>query len=396
MPSWLPILLGFLTAIGPISTDMYLPAFPAIEASFGTETGTAQITLATWFIGLAVGQITQGTLADRFGRRGPLLVGTLIYTAGSIGCALAPDLATLAAFRCVAAFGGSASMVIPRAVVRDVSEGLGATRLMSRLMLVSGVAPILAPSLGGLLLGVADWRAIFWVAALYGVVSCVIVWWKLPDTLAPQNRVSLGVVSLLARYADILRDPTFLTHMLMGGFMMFLMFAYLGGAPGVFIEVFQVSPQLFGALFGVNAVGFIGMSQLNPYLVGRFGGGKVISWGSRVSALAVLVLLFVSITGPFGLLSVFGPIFVAVASSSLVLPNSAVGALARQAMRAGSASALMGTLQFALAASASLVVGLLSDGTVRPLAITMLIGVSGALVSDLFRRRALRRLAVTG
>ncbi|MFC0408044.1 multidrug effflux MFS transporter [Roseomonas elaeocarpi] len=396
MPSWLPILLGFLTAIGPISTDMYLPAFPAIEASFGTETGTAQITLATWFVGLAVGQITQGTLADRFGRRGPLLVGTLIYTAGSIGCALAPDLGTLAAFRCVAAFGGSASMVIPRAIVRDVSEGLGATRLMSRLMLVSGVAPILAPSLGGLLLGVADWRAIFWVAALYGVVSCVIVWWKLPDTLATQNRVSLGVVSLLTRYADILRDPTFLTHMLMGGFMMFLMFAYLGGAPGVFIEVFQVSPQIFGALFGVNAVGFIGMSQLNPYLVGRFGGGKVISWGSRVSAVAVLVLLFVSITGPFGLLSVFVPIFVAVASSSLVLPNSAVGALARQAMRAGSASALMGTLQFALAASASLVVGLLSDGTVRPLAITMLIGVVGALVADLFRRRALRRLAVTG
>lgn len=388
MPSWLPLLLGFLTAIGPISTDMYLPAFPAIEESLGSGAGSAQVTLATWFMGLAVGQITQGTLSDRFGRRGPLLVGTAIYTLASVGCAVAPDLATLSICRALAAFGGSASMVIPRAVIRDKAEGLEATRLMSRLMLIMGVAPILAPSLGGLLLGVADWRMIFWVSAFYGILSCLLVWRFLPDTLPPELRVSLGAASLLARYIAILRDPSFVTHMLMGGFMMFVMFAYLGGVPPVFIEIFGVSPQVFGMLFGINAIGFIGMSQVNPWLVGRYGYHRVMSWAARFSCAAILVLVVVTLTGPFGLLSVFLPIFFAIAASSLIMPNAAVGALSRQATRAGSASALMGMLQFTIAASASLVVGVLSDGTARPLAFTMLFGVCGALVADWFRRRA--------
>jgi DHA1 family bicyclomycin/chloramphenicol resistance-like MFS transporter len=144
--SWLPLLLGFLTAVGPISTDMYLPSFPALETALGAPVGSAQITLATWFGGLAVGQITQGTLSDRFGRRGPLLVGTLVYTLGSAACALSPNLFWLSVFRAATAIGASASMVIPRAMVRDLSDGMAAARLMSKLMLVMGVAPILAPS----------------------------------------------------------------------------------------------------------------------------------------------------------------------------------------------------------------------------------------------------------
>src|SRR5579859_2800345 len=156
-PVWLPALLGLLSAVGPISTDMYLPAFPAIEAALGGRPGTAQVTLATWFLGLAVGQITQGSLSDRFGRRGPLIVGTGLFTVASIGCALAPDLATLSAMRLLAAIGGSASMVVPRAIVRDLSDGHAAARMMSRLVLVMGVAPILAPTLGGFVLATLGW-----------------------------------------------------------------------------------------------------------------------------------------------------------------------------------------------------------------------------------------------
>jgi DHA1 family bicyclomycin/chloramphenicol resistance-like MFS transporter len=174
-PSWLPILLGFLTAVGPVSTDMYLPAFPAIEASLGAGDGSAQLTLATWFVGLAFGQLTQGSLADRFGRRRPLLVATAFYTLASAGCALSPNLATLSAMRFLAGFSGSASMVIPRAIVRDLADGHEAARLMSRLILVMGAAPILAPTLGGLVLGFGSWRTIFWIATAYGAICTVLV-----------------------------------------------------------------------------------------------------------------------------------------------------------------------------------------------------------------------------
>ncbi|MFT8243827.1 multidrug effflux MFS transporter [Roseomonas sp. BN140053] len=379
MPSWLPLLLGFLTAINPVSTDMYLPAFPAIESSLGTASGAAQLTLATWFLGLAVGQITQGTLSDRFGRRGPLLVGTALYTVASVGCALSTDLVTLSAFRFVAAFGASASSVIPRAIVRDVADGLAAARVMSRLMLVMGVAPILAPTLGGFLLGVASWRAIFWVTTAYGVVSMLLVWRFLPDTLPVQMRMRLGFTGLLSRYVDVATDRAFITNVVMGAFVLFVLFAYLSGAPEVFIAGFGLDPQRFAILFGLNAAGFIAVSQINPRLVARFGPHRVIRWGVFLSALAVLVLVFNAVLGLGGMLGIFLPIMASTAAGTLVLPNAAVAALSRHASRAGSASALMGTLQFSIAALATLLVGLFSDGTARPMALTMLIGVAGAL-----------------
>src|ERR1700733_5891249 len=182
-PTWLPSLLGLFIAVGPAATDMYLPAFPAVEATFGTEPGTAQLTLATWFAGLAVGQITQGTLSDRFGRRIPLMVGFLVFTLATLGCALAPILTVLAIFRAVAAFGASAGMVIARAMVRDLSEGQAAAIMMSRLILVMGVAPILAPTVGGAILAFTHWRVIFWLLTLYGVVCIVRAWKVLPETL---------------------------------------------------------------------------------------------------------------------------------------------------------------------------------------------------------------------
>ena len=256
-PVWLPFLLGVLTAVGPLSTDMYLPAFPDIEASLGGRPGTAQITLATWFAGLAIGQITQGTLADRYGRRVPLIVGTAIYTVANAGCALAPDLFTFSALRFVAALGGSAGMVIPRAIVRDLADGHAAAQLMSKLMLVMGVAPILAPTLGGLVLTVAPWHAIFWITAVYGAVCCLLVWRLLPDTLPSERRVRVGVSLLVPRFIAILRDRVFLAWTLMGGFGMFSMFAYIGGSAPVLIQRFHFTPPQYGMLFGLSAGMFI-------------------------------------------------------------------------------------------------------------------------------------------
>jgi DHA1 family bicyclomycin/chloramphenicol resistance-like MFS transporter len=387
MPSWLPLLLGFLTAIGPISTDMYLPSFPGIEGEFGTGPGSAQLTLATWFIGLAVGQVAQGTLSDRFGRRGPLMVGTLIYTFASIGCALAPSMGWLAAFRCLAAFGGSASSVIPRAVVRDMATGLEAARLMSRLILVMGAAPILAPSLGSALLGAAGWRSIFWVMAAYGAISCLLVWKLLPDTLAAERRLRLGLVAMLQGYGRVVTEPAFLTHALLGSAVMFVMFAYISGAPAIYIEHFGITPGQFAIVFGCSAAGFIGGAQLNPRLVGRFGPGRVLTVASAILLASALLLTVLGWTGWGGMWGVFLPVILMLSASSLIMPNSAVGALARHGQRAGTASALMGTMQFAVAALGSTAVGLLADGTPRPVALVILFGAFMTVLLNQLRRR---------
>lgn len=386
-PRWLPILLGVLSAVGPVSTDMYLPAFPALQAALGRYGGSAELTLATWFFGLAVGQITQGSLSDRFGRRGPLIAGTLVYTVASAGCALSPDLVTLSVFRAIAAFGGSASMVIPRAIVRDISSGNDAARLMSRLILVLGAAPILAPTLGGLVLGIATWRAIFWMATGYGAICCALVCWKLPDTLPVDHRVPLDAVRLGRRMAGILVERGFVTHTLVGGLCMFATFAYLGGAPGVFEGLFHLTPPLFGAMFGVCAAGFIGSAQVSPMLLGRYGPSRLIRVAVR-SMLGFTGAMFALATiwdGPWWALAVC--IFLTFCCMGFILPNATVGALARHAGHAGSASALMGMLQFLLGAFSGLAVGLLADGTARPMAGLMLLGAVGATLADRARPR---------
>ena len=384
-PIWLPILLGVLTAVGPLSTDMYLPAFPAIEASRGGRPGTAQVTLATWFAGLALGQITQGSLSDRYGRRGPLILGTLVYALANAGCALAPDLVTLSALRFVSAFGGSASMVIPRAVVRDLADGHAAARLMSRLMLVMGVAPILAPTRGGLVLGFAQWHAIFWLTAVYGAVCCVLVWRLLPDTLAPERRIGLGVASLAGRYAGVLRDRVFLAYAIMGGCGMFGMFAYIGGSSPVLIEHYGFTPLMYGMVFGCSAGMFILSSQVTPSLILRFGPARVIRAGVSAYLLATCTRLACALLHLGGALGIVLPAVLAMGSMGLVMPNSAVGALSRHAAQAGSASALMGTMQFCLAAASGVLVGALTDGTARPMAVLMVLGAAGTVAADRLR-----------
>ena len=380
------MLLGFITAVGPLSTDMYLPAFPAIEASYGAVAGTAQITLASWFAGLAVGQITQGTLSDRFGRRGPLIIGLLVYTLASVGCALAPSLAVLTIMRAVAAFFGSASMVLPRAVVRDLADGHDAARLMSQLMLVMGAAPILAPGIGGSVLLIASWHAIFWFAAVHGLVSLVLVWRLLPETLPRERRIRLGLANLLSRYGAILRDRSFFMHACIGSFAMFGLFSYLGGSSPVYIGLYGLSAAACGGLVGLCAAGFIFGSQLAPRLLSWYGSGRVLRWGVRAFLLATLVLSGFAFAGGFGLWSVVVPVMVCTTSMGIVLPNATVGALTRQAANAGSASALMGTLQFLLAAISGSLVGLLTDGTARPMAALMVLGAACATLAD-WRRK---------
>jgi DHA1 family bicyclomycin/chloramphenicol resistance-like MFS transporter len=387
-PAWLPILLGFLTAVGPATTDMYLPAFPAIEASFGAPAGSAQLTLAAWFAGLSVGQLSQGTLSDRFGRKRPLVVATAIYTLACLGCALAPSIQWLAAFRALAAVGASAGMVIPRAMVRDLAEGHAAAVLLSRLSLVMGAAPILAPTLGSAVLAFADWRGIFWILTAYGATCCVLVLLLLPDTLPKERRIRLNVHEQLNRYRVILSERGFLTHASMGGFATFAFFAYLGGSSPVFIQGFGLTPARYAMVFGLNSFGLICCAQLNPLLLRYFGHFRVLRGVSRVHLAATATLTLIAFAGLHTLPLVIAPIFVAVSCMGMLNPNSIVGALARHQHHAGSASSVMGTGQYLLGAVSGLLVGFATDGTPRGMAVLMLLGSIGMMIADAHRPRA--------
>jgi MFS transporter, DHA1 family, multidrug resistance protein len=386
-PPWLPILLGFLTAVGPATTDMYLPAFPAIETSFGSPAGSAQLTLAAWFAGLAFGQITQGTLSDRYGRKRPLIVATLVYTVACLGCALAPSIEWLAAFRALAAIGASAGMVIPRAMVRDLASGHAAAVLLSRLSLVMGAAPILAPTIGSAVLGFADWRGIFWILTAYGAACWALVVALLPDTLPPDRRIRLSPGEQLARFRGILAERGFLTHAAMGGFATFAFFAYLGGSSPVFIQGFGLTPTRYAMIFGANSFGLICCAQLNPLLLRRFGHFGVLRGVSRVHLAATLTLMVIAYGGWHSLPLVVAPVFVAISCMGMLNPNTIVGALARHQHHAGSASSVMGTGQYLLGALSGLMVGLATDGTPRGMAMLMLMGSVGMVAVDRWRPR---------
>ncbi len=385
--SWLPSLLGYFIAVGPAATDMYLPAFPAVEHTFGTAPGTAQFTLATWFAGLAVGQITMGTFSDRFGRRAPLIIGTATFTLAAMGCALAPSLTWLAIFRALAAIGASAGMVVPRAMVRDLADGHHAAIMMSRLTLVMGVAPILAPSIGGAVLTFANWRIIFWILALYGAGGCAMAWRLLPETLPPERRVLLRPAKQLERSASILHDRAFLTHAAMGAGGSFCMFAYLAGSSPVFILGFGLAPWQFALIFGLCSCGLIAGSQINARLLPRVGLSFMLRVIARVSLGATATLAALAFAGVHVLPLIVAPIFIALSCQGFSNGNTTAGALQRHAGHAGSASALMGTAQYTLGATSGLLVGFFTDGTPRGMAALMLCGSIAMVIADRLRPR---------
>lgn len=389
MPVWLILLLGSLSAVGPLSTDMYLPAFPVLDATLGGGTGSAQITLAAWFAGLAVGQFTQGPFSDRLGRRAPLLVGMSIYTLGSIGCATSHGIWSFTAFRFLAALGGSAGMVIPRAIVRDIATGPQGARIMSQLMLVLGVVPILAPTLGGMVLSVASWRWIFWIATFYGLISLLLVAWTLPDTLPRENRLRLPPVEVLGRYLTILTDRSFLSNTCICGFASFVIFAYLSGAPIAFERILRFSPTQFGVLFGVNAFFYILCTQINAHVVHRVGMERLLNFGIGllvVSSSLFLVLVLAGIAGSGRpALYVSLPIMGMLASMGFISPNATVFALAGHARHAGSASALLGTLQFGLGSISGIAMGVMRPTSLMPMAIIIMGGVVGLVLANASR-----------
>ncbi len=378
----LTLILGILAAVGPFSIDMYLPAFPLLAQSLGTSVAAVQLTLATYLAGLAVGQIVYGPLADRLGRRLPLLVGLAVYIVASFACAAATSLEVLAAARFVQALGASAGMVISRAVVRDHFDERESAGIYSSLMLVMGAAPILAPLIGGQLAPFAGWRSLFFALAAIGAAMFAMVYAALPESLSAEARSRSGALQTVRAMGGIVRNVRFLRFTLAGGAIQAAMFAYISGSPFVFIEIFGVDPKHYGLLFGANAVGLIAASQLNRWLIPRIGtlralrGGIVVATGAFAGVFAA--------SGPGASLAVVAPlIFVGIASVGLVLPNATASAMAPFGKDAGLASAVLGTLQTACGALAAVAVSLLSNGTAGPMAIVMLASAGVALAAVL-------------
>jgi DHA1 family bicyclomycin/chloramphenicol resistance-like MFS transporter len=366
LPGWL-ILMGALTAIGPFSIDLYLPAFPAIAAGLRVSQGDVERTMAAYLIGLSAAQIFYGPLADRYGRKPPLLVGLSLYVVASLGCALAVDIQSLTWWRAIQALGGAAGIVIPRAVIRDHYETQEAARAMSLLLLIMGLAPILAPLIGGQLLLLTGWRGIFGLMLAAGVALMAAMLFIMKESLPAERVIRLSWRSIAGNYWGLLRHRGFMAHSLAGGLGQAGMFAYIVGSPRVFIELYGVDPQHYGLLFGLNAAGLIAGAQVSARLLRRHPPQTLQRRALVTLALASLAAVGLTLAGWMTLPLLMACLIGYMVSQGFVNPNSAALALAEQGRRLGAASALLGTLQLSCGAFAGLCVSLWQSDTPLPL-----------------------------
>ena len=362
------VLLGTLTAFAPVSIDMYLPALPTIGAAFTAVPGHVQLSLASFFLGLATGQGFYGPISDRFGRKRPLYAGLALFAAASAGCALSTSIDMLIVLRFFQALGACSGQVIARAVVRDLFEAKESARVFSLLLLVMGVSPILAPLAGGQIITWFEWRVVFWVITALAILGLAGVFLRVPETHRPEHERSLQLKKVLGVYYELLMDRTFVGYAVTGGLAMAGLYTYIVATPFVFIQLFQVPANRFGLFFGTNAVGLVAASQLNVRLIRHYETEAIIRKVLLVEVLTGLLLVSGTALGFLGLAGTAVLLFIYIASVGCLFPNTTALAMASHGNKAGSASALVGTLQFTLAAIAASAVGALNNGTALPMA----------------------------
>ncbi|MEV4711701.1 multidrug effflux MFS transporter [Micromonospora sp. NPDC049374] len=372
------LVLGSLIAVGPLTIDMYLPALPSIVDDLGTTSAAVQLTLTGTLIGLALGQLLIGPLSDAVGRRTPLIAGTALHIVASVCCALAPNITVLGALRVVQGLGAAAAAVIAMAVVRDLFSGKAFAQLLSRLLLVMGAAPILAPTLGSELLRWTQWRGVFAALAVFGVLLLLIAMLGLPETLPPLRRQRGGVLPTVRLYGSLLRDRAFVGLVLVAGLAMAALFAYVGGSSFVLQERYGLDEQQFGLAFGAGAVGLIAATQGNVRLLRRWSPQRILVTALIVGSAASLMLLGLAATGIGGLPALLASLWVVLAAAGLALPNAPALALTRHGEAAGTASALLGAVQFGIGAVAAPLVGVFGTG-----AVAMALVIAGGMVSAL-------------
>ncbi|ABR90758.1 drug resistance MFS transporter, Bcr/CflA family [Janthinobacterium sp. Marseille] len=374
------LVLGLLSAIGPFAIDMYLPALPSIGQTLDVSMSAVQASLMAFFISLGIGQIIYGPISDMVGRKPPLYFGLALFAVCSVGCAMAPDIETLIVLRFLQGLGASAGMVIPRAVVRDLHTGNDAARLMSLLMLVFSVSPILAPLSGSLLIELWGWRSVFWAVTVAAVLALILLATSQAETRPREQRVDSSVRSAINAYSLLLREPHFLGLVFIGAFGISSFFAYLANSSFILIDHYGLTPRQYSIAFAANAASFIGVSQFTGRLSARFGLVPVVKVAVTAYALVMTALLAINLIGIERLDVMLVMLFVGFGFLGLVIPTTTVLALEEHGTIAGTASALMGTLQFVTGAAVMAITGLFVDGTARP----MVAGIAACALLALF------------
>lgn len=380
-PWGLVVLLGSLTALGPLSIDMYLPSLPAIGADLHASESLTQGTVAAFLAGMAIGQFLYGPASDRLGRKPPMVVGALVFVLASTACALAASAPLLIAGRFAQALGACSGSVVARAVVRDRFGHVETARMLSLLMLIMGLAPILAPLAGGALLTLGGWRLNFWFMAAYGVALAMAVTLRMRESRSPATAAHARAEHPLRAYLALLSDRRLVGYTLANALNGVTLFAYISGSPELLIRIYKIPPQAFGWVFGANAIGIIGANQVNRYLLRRRTPDQVLARASLLSVVFAALLALAAVTGIGGRFSVLPLLFCVLASYGFMQGNTMAGALNVDPRRAGSISALLGGVSFGAGALASALAGALHDGTPRPMAVLMLVALLGSALA---------------
>ena len=380
-PWGLVVLLGSMTALGPLSIDMYLPSLPAIAADLKASSGQTQGTVAAFLAGMAMGQFLYGPASDRLGRKPPILVGIGVFIVTSALCALAASPGLLIGGRFLQALGACSGSVVARAVVRDRFDHVETARMLSLLMLIMGLAPILAPLLGGALLGLGGWRLNFWFMAAYGVLLGVGVIWRMRESRSDETAAHARSEHPLRTYVALLRDPRLVGYALAGALNGATLFTYISSSPELLIQTYRISPQSFGWVFGFNAAGIIVANQVNRWLLRRATPDEVLARASLITLGFAALLAMAAITGLGERFSVLPLLFCVLASYGFLQGNTMAGALNIDPRRAGAISALLGGLSFATGALSSSLAGALHDGTPAPMALIMLVALAGSALA---------------
>jgi DHA1 family bicyclomycin/chloramphenicol resistance-like MFS transporter len=380
-PWGLVILLGSLTAMGPLAIDMYLPSLPAIGADLRASASQTQATVAAFLAGMAIGQFFYGPASDRFGRKPPILLGIVVYTLGSVGCAIARTPEQLILARFIQALGACAGGVVSRAVVRDQFNHTETARVLSLMMLIMGMAPILAPLGGGVLLHFGGWRMIFWTMAAFGVAVGLAAFFRLKESRSEETSAQAQSENPLRAYMALLGQPRLVGYGLAAALNGATIFAYIASSPELLIEIYKVPAASFGWVFGLNAAGLIGGNQINRILLRRRTPDQVLARASLVGVGIALALAVAAASGFGGKWTVLPLLFGLLATYGFLQGNTMAGALSIDPRRAGSISALQGGISFGAGALASAAVGVLHDGTPRPMALVMLASIVGSALA---------------
>lgn len=358
---YLILILGMLTAIGPFSIDMYLPAFPDIARGLNTSIAQVMLSLSSFFIGISAGQLIYGPLLERFGRKKPLYFGLIIYIVASLGCALSPSVDALILLRLLQALGGCAGMVAARAMVRDFFEVKENARIFSLLMLVVAVSPIIAPTLGGYITALFGWQSVFIILMAMAFVILIAVHFYLPESKKPDPGFSLKPRPIVTNYLGIIKHPQFYTYALTGAIAAAGLYAYISGSPHVFMEIYKVTEQQYGWIFALIAMGLIGAAQINTVLLKSYSSDQIIKAALTCQCIIGVVLAAITYTGFGDLFITIFLIFTYLCCQGFIFPNSSALSLVPFGHNAGSASAMMGAIQMSIGAAASAMVSLLQN-----------------------------------